>query len=420
MTPPLSIIVPVLNEAPRIAPLLLMLASQEGIDVETILCDGGSTDGTLDQARNLAGSLPYPLRLVTSPRGRGVQMNRGAAAAAAEWFLFLHADSAFPDPRALRRGLSLLMEAALSNDRRRIAGRFALRFDTAGRELRFGYRFCEGKASLGRPGCVLGDQGFLLSRELYREVGPFDEELPVAEDVEYAERLRSRGGEFLLLPAEILTSPRRFETEGYRPRQSLNALIMGLLFTGRHDLLSALSGCYRSHGDGRTLDLEPFFREIAAQISRLPLRERLEFWYRIGTYVRANAWQLAYLLDLRRDWRKGMHLNTALEPRRHGDTEKFSEINPFRAVNPKGEVPNSSPSRATSRSHSKVFLRVSVSPWWTAFSRMKGGEGEAPMLALYDRYLDRLTDHPPGRTLTAGAVWLWFTLARHWGWLREG
>ena len=354
MPPALSIIIPVLNEAPQITPLLLMLARQQEIDFEVVISDGGSTDGTPALARNLPGTLPYPVRLVTFPRGRAIQMNRGAAAAAGEWLLFLHADSALPDPRALRSGLSLLTKTAPEDGQRRTAGHFTLRFDTAGREDRFGYRFCEGKARLGRPGGILGDQGLLLSRELFERVGPFDEGLPVAEDVEYAERLRTRGGGFLLLPAEIITSARRFETEGYRSRQTLNALIMGLLFSGRPDLLSALTGCYRSHHDGRTLELSPFFEEIARQISRLPSRERLYFWYRVGSYVRANAWQLAYLLDLRKAWQRGAM------------------------------------------------------------------EEETPYLACYDRYLDRLTDHPPGRMLTAGAVWLWFTLARRWRWLREG
>ena len=350
--PTLSVIIPVFNEAPHIAPLLSMLARQEGCAFETILCDGGSTDGSLSQARNLADTLPYPLTPISAPRGRGRQMNAGATAAGGEWLLFLHADSAFPDPAALRNGLSLLREAALNNRHRRTAGRFALRFDTAGTKSRFGYAFCEGKARLGRTGGILGDQGFLLSRELFESVGPFDESLPVAEDVEYAERIRSRGGEFLLLPTEILTSPRRFETEGYRARQTLNALIMGLLFSGRPHLLSALTGGYRSHHDGRPLDLEPFFEETARQISLLPPGERLAFWYRIGTYVRANAWQLAYLLDLRRGWRKGM--------REEGE--------------------------------------------------------ETPLLAWYDRYLEPLTDHPPGRVIAAVIVRIWFTLACHGLW----
>jgi hypothetical protein len=51
---------------------------------------------------------------------------------------------------------------------------------------------------------------------------------------------------------------------------------------------------------------------------------------------------------------------------------------------------------------------------------MKAGDGETPLLTSYDRYLDWLTDHPPGRLLTAGLVRAWFSLAGRWPRLREG
>jgi rSAM/selenodomain-associated transferase 2 len=355
MSPTLSIIVPVLNEVATIAPFLQGLARQERVTFEVIICDGGSTDGTLAAAAPLTDAFPCGLTLLAGARGRGRQMNAGATAAKGKWLLFLHADTEFPDPHALRKGINDLTERSTTNGHDQTAGRFALKFDTGGKETPFGYCFCEGKARLDRSGCVLGDQGFMLTREFFSTVGSFDESLPVAEDVEFAERVRAHG-EFLLFPAEILTSPRRFETEGYRERQTLNAMIMGLLFTGQQRILQALPGIYQVQNQSRTLNLEPFFREIAALIALLPVKERLVFWYRIGAYVRSNAWQLAYALDLRRNYRRGI-------------TE---------------------------------------------------GVEETPLLARYDRYLDRLTDHPPGRLLTAGLVRAWFSLAGSWPRLREG
>ncbi len=355
LDPQLSVVVPLLNEAEGIEPLLRMLARQEGIAFEVILSDGGSTDGTLFRATALRESLHYELRLVTGEQGRGRQLNRGAAAAKGEWLLFLHADSQFSDPRALRKGLSFISQAMKNNSHEWLAGRFALRFDTTGTTSRFGYSFCEGKARLDRSGCILGDQGFLLTRHLFQSIPPFDETLPVAEDLEFAERIRSCG-EFLLLPAEIRTSSRRFRVEGYRARQTLNALLMGLLHSTQRSFLTTLPEIYQSHDKSRPLDLEPFFREIAALIATLPLRERLLFWYQIGAYVRANVWQLPFALDVRRTLRQGMG----------------------------------------------------------------AGETESRWLGRYDRYLNRLTDHPPGKLLFAGVVHIWFFLARQWGWLRGG
>jgi rSAM/selenodomain-associated transferase 2 len=355
ISPTLSVIVPVLNEVATVATFLQGLARQEGVTFEVILCDGGSTDGTLVAAAPLTDTFRCGLTLLAGARGRGRQLNTGAVAARGSWLLFLHADTEFPDPNALRKGIIALSERSTTNGHDRIAGRFALKFDTGGKETPFGYCFCEGKARLDRSGCVLGDQGFMLTREFFSTVGSFDESLPVAEDVEFAERVRARG-EFLLFPAEILTSPRRFETEGYRERQTLNAMIMGLLFTGQHRILQALPGIYQVQDQSHTLNLEPFFREIAVMIALLPVKERLVFWYRIGAYVRSNAWQLAYALDLRRNYRRGITV----------------------------------------------------------------GDGKTLLLAMYDRFLERLTDHPPGRLLAAVLVRVWFSLAGGWSRLREG
>ena len=89
--PVLSIIVPVLNEAGLIAEVLQALAPLRARDVEVIAVDGGSQDDTTALAR------PHADRVMTAPRGRGSQMNAGAAAARARVLLFLHADTRLPD-----------------------------------------------------------------------------------------------------------------------------------------------------------------------------------------------------------------------------------------------------------------------------------------------------------------------------------
>ena len=355
MPPPteLSIIVPLLNERERILLLLRMLARQEGISFEVILSDGGSTDDTLELAGTIEESLPYALTIVSGPRGRGGQLNRGVSAAGGEWLLFLHADSVFPDPAAITKGITAVREASRAKSDGRLAGRFTLRFDRGETPSSFGYSFCEGQARLHRDGCILGDQGFLLSRKLLETIGPFDEALPLGEDLEMARRI-CRNEKFLLLPAEILTSPRRFQREGYRSRQTLNALLMGLLISGHSTFLTSLAGSYEHHAAGRPLELEPFFRHIATLVATLPGRERLIFWYRIGDYVRSNIWQLAFALDLHRSRQQG------------------------------------------------------------------NGGGEGRFLQWYDRYLEPMSNHPPGVLLTGGVVLVWFYAAKKWRWLREG
>ena len=90
MKPVLSIVMPALNEAAGIAPLLMALQPLRARGVEIVLADGGSTDGTVQQAA------PWVDAVVAPGRGRAVQMNAGAAAASADRLLFLHADTRLP------------------------------------------------------------------------------------------------------------------------------------------------------------------------------------------------------------------------------------------------------------------------------------------------------------------------------------
>ena len=88
--PSLSIIVPVLDEAAIIVGALQDLAKFRERGAEVIVVDGGSRDGTPGLAR------PHADDIVTAARGRGAQMNAGAAEARGEVLLFLHADTKLP------------------------------------------------------------------------------------------------------------------------------------------------------------------------------------------------------------------------------------------------------------------------------------------------------------------------------------
>jgi len=93
--PRLSIVVPVLDEAPGIAATLAALAPLRAAGHEVIVVDGGSHDDTVARARPLAD------RVIGAARGRASQMNAGAAIARHDVVLFLHADTRLP-PEAER------------------------------------------------------------------------------------------------------------------------------------------------------------------------------------------------------------------------------------------------------------------------------------------------------------------------------
>ncbi|MBR1603443.1 MAG: glycosyltransferase [Synergistaceae bacterium] len=84
----ISIIIPVLNEADRITPLIKSLLEIKDLSDEIIVVDGGSTDGTLDKALSLG------VRAISANKsGRAAQMNLGAEIAHGDILWFVHADS---------------------------------------------------------------------------------------------------------------------------------------------------------------------------------------------------------------------------------------------------------------------------------------------------------------------------------------
>ncbi|MCD4688323.1 MAG: glycosyltransferase, partial [Desulfuromonadaceae bacterium] len=250
----LSIVIPILNEVDQLPELFGTLADQVGIAFEVILIDGGSVDGSLERAEALAGVASFPCRVESGPRGRGRQQNEGVKLSTGKSLLFLHADCRFGDDMALAKALRYLEESIEKVGHSRLAGHFAVRFRSESLTPSLGFYFLESKACLDRPGCIHGDQGYLLRRTFFDQIGPFDETLGFLEDIRLAQAVRQTGG-WLLLPVIVQTSSRRFAQEGFRQRQALNALIMNLEAVGRIDLLRSLPGIYRQQKRAQELQL---------------------------------------------------------------------------------------------------------------------------------------------------------------------
>ncbi|MEJ2699627.1 MAG: TIGR04283 family arsenosugar biosynthesis glycosyltransferase [Desulfuromonadales bacterium] len=301
----MSVIIPLLNEAENLPALFRTLAAQKDVRFEVIFSDGGSTDGTCTLLDSAIPTVPFPCRVVTGEKGRGRQFNSGVKVSRGANLLFLHADSIFPDSLAFRRGLDALVGRDSPTSDERVAGRFSLHFRQEGKQASAAYYFYEWKARLDRPECVHGDQGILISRPFWGEVGPCDESLPFLEDVALAGAVL-KIGKWRLLPDEIHTSARRFEAEGLLERQLLNALIMNFFAIGWLGALREIPGIYSSQDRVGKLRLLPLFKKIGSLLRDLPARERFSLWYRTGCYVRANAWQLAFALDARRCFRQGL------------------------------------------------------------------------------------------------------------------
>ena len=205
----LSVIVPALNEAPRIQIQASRLARLPGVD-QVIVADGGSTDGTADLARSVEG-----VRVVDAPCGRGPQMNAGAREASGDVLWFVHADVLVPDDAPP------MIDDAL-REHGVVGGAFRVRTEADGAtgwpsrllwlaDLRSRY-----------TGLPYGDQALFVRREVFESLGGFAP-LALFEDLEFSRRLR-RAGRVRVLRSSVRVSGRRFMA-----RPIASAALMNLL-----------------------------------------------------------------------------------------------------------------------------------------------------------------------------------------------
>jgi rSAM/selenodomain-associated transferase 2 len=193
----ISIVVPVLDEArnlERLLPALRDLAP----DAEVVIADGGSRDDT----ESVLARWPRA-RVVSSPRGRAVQMNTGAARSAGNVILFLHADTRLPV------GFAASIERAL-DDQRVVGGRFDVAFDNPAWPFRMIAALMNLRSRLS--GIFTGDQAIFVRRAAFEALGGYPE-IPLMEDIELTRRLR-RLGRVACLRRRVTTSARKWERDG--------------------------------------------------------------------------------------------------------------------------------------------------------------------------------------------------------------
>src|SRR5215471_17999020 len=192
-----SIIIPVLNEAPLIRPFLSNLRDRTR-GAEIIVVDGASTDGTDRLAEGFCDQV-----IRSGERSRATQMNLGADAAHGDIFWFLHADAKVP--------LESLNEIdRMMRDPKVCGGFFRIRLPTAPVVYRLTDSFAHYAGLLLRMRC--GDHGMFCRRTAFVDAGGFPD-VPVMEDVEFFRQLR-RCGRVVYSNKRIGASPRRYETVG--------------------------------------------------------------------------------------------------------------------------------------------------------------------------------------------------------------
>jgi rSAM/selenodomain-associated transferase 2 len=199
-----------------IVPLIFITGKNEGAEnLEVIVVDGGSTDETAELAASRGATV------IQSKPGKAVQMNTGAAAAAGDILVFLHADTLLPEDFD-HQIVSALNQNGVA------AGAFRLTIDSTGA----GIRIIECITNLRSILLQLpyGDQALFIRKMLFEEIGGFPE-LPIMEDFILIRRLK-RKGKIVLLPESVMTSPRRWLHLGIFRTWLINQLIIITYYLG--------------------------------------------------------------------------------------------------------------------------------------------------------------------------------------------
>ena len=189
----ISVIIPTLNEGGNL-PATLASLRRQATEHELIVCDGGSTDDTLDLARAASAIT------VSTAAGRGQQLAAGAARATGDVLVFLHADTVLA-PGALQAIIRKLGDPAIPG------GNFRVLFDgpTDFAAWLTGYY-----TTLRSHAMYYGDSVIFLRRLVYDAIGGI-KPLDLMEDYDLVRRLEAAGPTICITDPPVITSSRRFE-----------------------------------------------------------------------------------------------------------------------------------------------------------------------------------------------------------------
>ncbi len=204
----ISVIIPTFNEGSVIRDTIFKVMERGGSGIsEVIVSDGSSSDNTAFEAKAAGAKV-----ILANRKGRASQMNEGAQLATGSILYFLHADSVPPANfsadiiECLRQG--------------NVAGCFRLAFD-------YDHWFLKTQAWFTRfdiDAFRYGDQSLFVLKETFARCNGYDSSLVVFEDNEIISRLK-RSGTFKVLKTAIITSARKYRTNGVLKTQTVFYLL---------------------------------------------------------------------------------------------------------------------------------------------------------------------------------------------------
>ena len=182
--PAVSIVIPTFNRFPLLAEAVESVRAQSFRDYELIVVDDGSTDET-----SLLAAEPDLRYLRTEHSGMpGAARNRGAEIARGRYLAFLDSDDLWrPNKLELQVPALEASDAPLLHSRELWLRGERVVSQAGQTHAREGDVYSD---ALWK--CIIGPSTVLMEREIFEELGGFDETLEVAEDYEFWLRLTAR------------------------------------------------------------------------------------------------------------------------------------------------------------------------------------------------------------------------------------
>jgi glycosyltransferase involved in cell wall biosynthesis len=186
MHPKISIITPSFNQAEFLERTICSVLEQQYPNLEYIIIDGGSTDGSVDLIRKYAEKLSF---WVSEPdRGQAHAINKGLQVATGDWIAWQNSDDVFC-PGAFKSFIAALKKSPESD---LFIGNMKL-IDAHDKTLHFLKYVRPSYKSLLAEGMVLTNQAAFWSKNLHAKIGYLKEDLHYGFDYEWFLRILKQG-----------------------------------------------------------------------------------------------------------------------------------------------------------------------------------------------------------------------------------
>jgi rSAM/selenodomain-associated transferase 2 len=200
----ISAIIVTFNEEQFIHSIIDELEKQLQVEYEIILADGGSTDQTIDLARQRG------IEIISCRKGKSCQMNDAAKKATGDILFFVHAD--------MELSKNTLFELQQHIGKGFEGGGFANVFDEHNEKIKrignwLNFRFFD-KREQSDKGIFYGDNGIFVKKKVFEKLDGF-KEIPIMEDYDFSKRLSHQFNTIKIRNPFITVSARRHAKAGF-------------------------------------------------------------------------------------------------------------------------------------------------------------------------------------------------------------